>query len=413
MPPVYSRDSRRYKWTGLGIAAFFLVIVATNIREDQLFLMVTILLLTPVGWLLARGVTCERSLPSSCSEGERIIVTLTVTNTGWLPKFLVQASDRLPRWVREIKKESPIILQLASGEAGQIIYLLEADKRGAYSVGPTEVTMTDPLGLFTFSQPSAGPSELLVYPVPLPVSHSFLSGASSWGWNDQENALNRGSGVDFHGVREYQSGDELRRVHWRTTARTGKLAVTEFTQGFASDITIALDLNQQAYANSGTGRESALEYAIKIAATLSDALLRQGHDVQFLTPSRPDSPAILPQMSPTGPSQRLQVMETLARAEADSEQSLAELLSSAAPDLPAGTILVYLTPQINDPALVTALGECTARRARLVGFALDPTSFRQATGIISALPALPGIVQNVQRGDNLQLLIEELSYARK
>ena len=215
MPPPYTQDSRRYKWTGLSITAIFLVIVATNIREDQLFLMVTILLLTPVvfftaGWLLARGISCERSLPSSCSEGERFLVTLTVVNTAWLPKFLIQASDHLPRWVREIKKELPIILQHWLGRIGTAD--LSSGSRQTWCLFDwTDRSQYDrPFGLFTFSQPSTEPTELLVYPVPLPVSHSFLSGASSWGWNDQENALNRGSGVDFHGVREYQSGDELR-----------------------------------------------------------------------------------------------------------------------------------------------------------------------------------------------------------
>ena len=78
----------------------------------------------------------------------------------------------------------------------------------------------------------------------------------------------RGDGDDFYGVREYAPGDELRRVHWRTTARTGTLAVAEYAQGVTLDVTVALDLFQDAYKGTGSEEHSALETAVTLAATL-------------------------------------------------------------------------------------------------------------------------------------------------
>ena len=95
----------------------------------------------------------------------------------------------------------------------------------------------------------------------------------------------------FMGVREYGPGDELRRVHWRTTARTGKLAVTEYTQGVTLDVTLALDLCESAYKGTGTDDHSALETAVTLTATLLADLLQHGHAVRLVTAGEIGGPA--------------------------------------------------------------------------------------------------------------------------
>src|SRR5918912_409029 len=107
-----------------------------------------------------------------------------------------------------------------------------------------------------------------------PTTWSRPGAGGSWfGVQEREGRARRGEGMDFHGVREWRQGDPLRRVHWPTTARTGRLSVVEFERAFQQDLVIALDLRRGS--EYGEGRETTLEYAVKTAATLIDATLAE------------------------------------------------------------------------------------------------------------------------------------------
>ena len=202
----------------------------------------------------------------------------------------------------------------------------------------------------------------------------------------------RGSGMEFHGVREYQPGDELRHVHWRTTARTGTLSVAEYAQGASHDTVIALDLNRTAYARLGAGAEDALEAAVTLAVSLCDFLLRQGHAVRLLTPGDADDPA----PPAAGSAQMPRILEVLVRAEADAALSLAETLTRGRLRLARGTALVCITPAADDPALLGALEDFTAQGASVLGLALLGDSPRP----------VPDFARPVRRGDDLRRILE-------
>ena len=246
-------------------------------------------------------------------------------------------------------------------------------------------------------------SELAVYPAgAVRSSGSWLRGAAAQGWRGTASALTRGDGDDFYGVREYQPGDELRRVHWRTTARTGKLAVTEYAQGVTLDVTLALDLSQAAYAGTGDGDGSALEYAVTLAATLADDLLRHGHTVRLLTAGLGAEAAA----RRIGPEEMPRLLETLARVQADTLLTLAEVLEA---DRAAGgraATLVVITPAIREPAFDTRCWK-TGRRAAgsSFGFALDAASFRTGSRPACRRPGGAN-VRVVRRGDDLRTLLE-------
>src|SRR5205085_6928897 len=104
-------------------------------------------------------------------------------------------------------------------------------------------------------------SEFLVFPVPEPIPDIVLSGAERYGFRDLPVAAARGSGVDPDGVREYVPGDPLRRMHWKSTARTGKLSVIEFEESRAVNVVLVIDLFWSAH--TGSGKDSTLEYLIR------------------------------------------------------------------------------------------------------------------------------------------------------
>ncbi len=415
----------------LTLAGLFIAVVAVILGVDQLYLMAAVLFLIPmasfvVGRVLMRGLACRRSPVPACGEGERATVTLTVENTGRLPKMFLRVADKLPASLQAVGDAAPLILHLGAGESADISYTIEAEKRGAYTLGPTLVSSTDPLGFYPHVQTIASASEMLVYPSVLALRQMSAANGGAWGQREQDSTVARGGGLDFHGVRDYQPGDELRRVHWRTTARTGKLAVMEYTQGAASNILVALDLHAASYADTGVGRESALEYAIKMTTSACDYLLRQGHVVQVVLPTLP--PLAGGGLLTLQDSAEMPVLlETLARAEATATETLADALLRALPRVSSGATLFYITPSMGGEALAVALAQYAARGAQAFGYGLDSGSFaaapRHASG--KAGRAAPEVVDKtltapgglpvlwVKKGDDLVQAMEGGGYARR
>ena len=390
----------------LNVAGLFVAIVAVLFGIPSLYLMAAILWLIPLasylmGLLMLGGLTVERALPLSATAGEPVTLSYRLANTGRLPKFYLLVRDGLPRGLQLVGGPPPLVLSLWPGEEAETRCRVEARRRGVFSLGPAQVFSTDPLGLQTFSQKMPLLSELTIYPRVLPLSGSWLRGAAAQGWRGTASALSRGDGDDFYGVREYQPGDELRRVHWRTTARTGTLAVTEYAQGTTLDVALALDLFQEAYAGTGEGDDGALETAVTLAATLADDLLRHGHTVRLVLAGLAAGDAV----PVAGPEEMPRLLETLARVQADSPLPLADVLRADDAGGSRAATIVVITPAFRDPRLHQTLEDWEARGGQQFGFALDAASFR------TGAPALPlslggANVRVVRRGDDLRTLLE-------
>lgn len=402
----YNSGKSSMKRFVLNIAGLFVAIVAVLFGIPSLYLMAAILWLIPavsyfMGWLMLGGLTCERALPLSATAGEAVPLTYRLGNTSRLPKFYLLVRDALPPGIAFVGGPPPLVLSLWPGEEGTARCQVEARRRGVFAIGPAQIYSTDPLGLQTFAQRMPLTVELTVYPAVLSIQGSWLRGAAAQGWRGAANALTRGVGDDFYGVREYGPGDELRRVHWRTTARTGTLAVTEYAQTVTLDITLALDLSRAAYLGTGEDEDGALECAVTLAATLADDLLRHGHALRLLTAgARPDETA-----SAGSPQDMPRLLETLARVQADSPLGLADVLEADWAAGGAAATLVTITPDITDPRLAARLEEWQARGGQCFGFALDAASFRAGR---TARPASPAgfPVRVIRRGDDLRTILE-------
>ncbi|MDQ2686298.1 MAG: DUF58 domain-containing protein [Armatimonadota bacterium] len=402
-----SRTYPLYKSLFFYVAGTFLLFVAILFHAYYLYLMGAVMLMLPsvsnaIGRALLAGLSCERSHPTACARGEFLNVTLTVANTGRFPKFFLSVQDHLPRGLR-VEGESPAaLLQLWPGETAEIAYTLVPERRGVFAILATDFFSTDPLSIYVHSRTARCLSELTVYPTPLPLRRVFWEDRAGWGRRLGEDGSVRGEGQDFHSVREYRSGDDLRRVHWRTTARTGKLVVMEFEQGRSGDILIALDLNRDAYVGTGDGPDSPLETAVAIAASLAEYLLRQGCRVGLLTAARGALP-----LWAQGMEQMPELQDALARAQADALQTLPQLLEEAHDQhSAAGVTLVFITPRGDDAALAPALADWQARGARPVGFCVESARPRASL----SLPAVP--MAMIHPGDDLVAAIEGGSLAR-
>lgn len=162
----------------------------------------------------------------------------------------------------------------------RVRYAIRSDVRGRFQLGPLTTRTTDPFGLMEVRRTNPGTASIIVTPpiVPLPT---ISLGSGRGGSDDQRSpSVSAGSAEDVT-VREYRQGDDLRRVHWRSSARVGELMVRREEHPWEARATVLLD--NRASAHRGRGRGSSLEAAVNAAASVAVHLDRHGYAVRLLT----------------------------------------------------------------------------------------------------------------------------------
>jgi uncharacterized protein (DUF58 family) len=191
---------------------------------------------------------------------------------GGRPRFVLDRVE--PRGVREVS------------------YPVRSEVRGRFRIGPLSVRLTDPFGLVELSRAFNAADDLVVTPVVSPLPAVRLGGDWSSGGEAVARAV-AAYGHDDAATREYREGDDLRKVHWRSTARVGELMVRREEQPFTSRGTLLLDARVAAHQGQGPG--SSLEWAVSAVASIGVALLRQGYSLRLVDDTGADLvPAALP-----------------------------------------------------------------------------------------------------------------------
>ncbi|CAN5854521.1 DUF58 domain-containing protein [soil metagenome] len=219
---------------------------------------------------------------------------------------------------------------LDPGERTGAAYRLPTDRRGIVRIGPLRVLVTDPFGLAVVTTTAAGVTDLTVYPrtddiAPVPHTASQDPHAGS----EHPNSLTR-SGEDFYALRDYVVGDDLRRVHWPSTARHGELMVRQDELPWQARVTILLDVRRAAHT------AASLELAVSAAASVATASWRRGELVRLVTTDGTDSGFAAGHLHAEG------VMEHLATVQASPLPSLQGVLNLLG-TTPTGGALVAVT----------------------------------------------------------------------
>ncbi|MDN5856711.1 MAG: DUF58 domain-containing protein, partial [Actinomycetia bacterium] len=161
-----------------------------------------------------------------------------------------------------------------------LAYTIRSGMRGQYTVGPLSVRVSDPFGFIALKRSFTTTSEVIITPQILPLRAQDLSGEWSGTGERRPRAFTVGSSEDVT-VREYRLGDDLRRVHWRSSAHAGELMVRREEQPWQSRATVVLDTRRAAHV--GSGSESSLEWCVTAAASISVHLARAGFAVRLVT----------------------------------------------------------------------------------------------------------------------------------
>lgn len=327
--------------TMLAAGSFLLLAAILQSSLDQLYFMSAVVMATALVarvavWGSTRGLSCERHIADHVFEDDFVSVTLFVNNPSRFPKVFVALSEDLSPWL-DTDEAHFLIPILWPGQTVSLEYRARSTKRGRLKVGPLRIGATDPIGVFFRNAALSNISSAIVYPRPLEIPSHDLGGSVSFGGGLAERMTRAGEGMDYHGVRDYKPGDELRRIHWKATARLQRLSVIEFQQSYAADIAIALDLRKGT--DIGTGRNTTLEYAVKIAATIARRALSNGTIVALAMHGKDGIRTTICKKE----DDLRQLYEMLANAEADGDVSISSLLEEMKPLFDSGLAVFALT----------------------------------------------------------------------
>jgi uncharacterized protein (DUF58 family) len=264
----FTRLGRWYVGLTIGIG-----LAAINTGNNLLFLVLGLLLSSiVVSGVLSetslRGVRVERRLPASASVGAPALVGLLLRN----------GKPRAPSIglaLREKGGDTPgqgLLLLLGPGKAEEVSYRFTPRRRGLHRFEQLELATRAPFGLFEKSRDLDAPGELVVFPrrvAPPPQEPRQLA-------RDGERATHRtGLGLEVYALRDHRAGEDVRSIHWRSSARAGKLIGIDREEERRRRVCVALDHRRASGA--------ALESAVERAAALFERELDGGADVSLAT----------------------------------------------------------------------------------------------------------------------------------
>lgn len=267
---------------GAGVAA---VLCGVQVGQgDFVRIGLVVLLAPPVAWLLVRAreprLWLRRRLATQRVEaGETARVEIEVGNRGRATGPLL-VEERLPRSFGG--RRDFVVDALPSGAQATLAYLLLPRQRGRYRLGPAHVHVGDPFGLVDLARELPGSETLLVTPRTEVLPAIPLSGKLGGAGDNRTREL-LGGGTPDVTIREYRRGDDLRRIHWPTSARADALMVRREEMEWQLRCTLLLD--DRRFSHRGHGRTSTLEPAVSAAASLVRHLTARGFEVHLVTAS--------------------------------------------------------------------------------------------------------------------------------
>lgn len=243
-----------------------------------------LVVLTFFASILARrrppGLVIERvSTPMRVVAEDPADIETTVRNEGNGPTPLMLAEERLDYLLGE--RPRVLVGSLRPGEHKTIRYAVRPPVRGRHQLGPLTVQLRDPFGMTNrFVQVGAG-TELLVLPRTYPLSGSRPPGTGV-GADGEIPFMVALHGEDDQSIREYRDGDDLRRIHWPATARTGELMVRQEDRPARRRAVLLLDPRPEGHFGSGPG--GSFEWGVSAIASILVHLSDLGYAVHLLTP---------------------------------------------------------------------------------------------------------------------------------
>lgn len=323
----------------LVIMAFLLA--AALIRQINLLMLIFAGLTVPILWnwyfvrASLKNLRFTRKAPATCAAGDKVVIVIEATNErSRRISWAVVATDRLRLVHADVAAKtiaarptqgSVVFHRIRPGETVREAYEGEFTQRGEYRLGPIEISTRFPLGLIKRSYRIKMPQTIIVQP---------RQGRLTNRWRERSQRSFQGGitvaqrlGIveaEFHGLREFRSGDSKSWIHWRTTARRGEPIVRQFEQQQSLDMTVVLDLWVPAHPKLRDLEN--VELACSFAATLISTQAKRGLGRLVLATHQHE-----PKLTRGGASNALvrESLSDLALARASKDDHLPVLLNQA------------------------------------------------------------------------------------
>jgi len=326
--------------------------------------------------------------------GEHVQVTVDIENKGPLsiPWLIIEDSlphEALVQMPHRIKVDGGrlMLTHLAPGEAESLNYTVTFLLRGYYQLGPLLLETGDVFGLHRRFRVTSEPHFALVLPKVLPLQGYNLASRRPLGEIRVVHRLFEDP-TRLAGVRPYQQGDPLNRIHWRATAHTGQIHSRIYETSRVAGATFLLDFHTQSY--QGTGGTTSAELAIVTVASLANAVFLMGQQIGLISNGRDAAdrireagwraefntrdaahrratdPLANDRLRPLrvetrkGNEKLGEILETLARLEHTDGFEFSEMLTAAVSQIPRDATVVPVLRQVT-PAIAIALGGLVRR----------------------------------------------------
>jgi uncharacterized protein (DUF58 family) len=389
------RGSRRWL-VGAVVVLVLAVVLKLGLLAYAMYVLVAMLLLSR--WIArtwAENLHATRECNRLEAEvGDKVAVNVTIENRGPLPVAWVLWEELLP--ARATFFEPPALgvdgerMQLAMlprKARRSLNYKLACNRRGYYQLGPLVVETGDLLGLHRRYRVLSRPMFLTVYPKVLALSGMQVASKRPIGEVLITHRLYEDP-TRIAGVRRYEPGDPLNRVHWRATARTGELHSKIYQPSTVAGMTLVVDFFKSAYPTNQEPARS--ELVVTAAASVASAIFHLGqqvglvtsgrdaadraaraglageastrHEARRLAAMREEDDRRRPQVIPTrrGAEQLRRIMTTLARLELSDGLSFVELLGETESRLPRDATVVAFLSEVT-PEIAMTLGALKRR----------------------------------------------------
>ena len=349
--------------SGLGLLA------ALVLRRPELVVLVApFTLILAVGLALARQPQLSLKVSSArerALEGDDVAVTISVAAGERLDRL--ELLLELPAGLETAADENPVALRLGAGEERTVEMLVRCRRWGGYAPGRVVLRARDLLGLFVFEGRVDRTTPLKVYPKPERLL-SLLKPVETQVFSGNEVSRVKGDGIEFADVRAFATGDRVRRINWRASARRGELVVNELHPERNADVILFLDSFSEARGDAlGT-----LDLAVRAASTLAERYLSRRDRVGVV-----GFGGILRWLVPAmGLVQRYRIVDSLLDTEIVLNYAWKEIDIIPARVLPPKALVIGLTPLLDERA-VNALLDLRARGFDVAIVEVSPAPFAE------------------------------------
>ncbi|WP_165490479.1 DUF58 domain-containing protein, partial [Protofrankia symbiont of Coriaria myrtifolia] len=304
-------------------------------------------------------LACHRRLvPARATVGAVVSVSVRIDNMSRRSSSVLLVDDDIPAHLGF--RARFVLDRVEPGGARYFTYQLRPQLRGRYLIGPMAIRITDPFGLCELTRTFRSRGELVVTP-PVETLSAARPGRQTM-IGDLRQRDRPTMGTDDFVTRPYQAGDDLRRIHWRTSARAGELMVRREESSRPASATVLLDTRSAAW--TGQGPASSFEWAVSAAGSVAVHLAESDHLVDLIcdggVPGVTTTPGTGRSRNPTrSPTALLDALAVVTTSDAGPPPRTA----SPGPSIPSRRDLTHLA---GDGMLVAVLGATEPARAGML-----------------------------------------------